>query len=68
MSNVEEFPRSSQTPPTDHNGNGRERLTRLETQMEHMATKAWVLGGVVGGMVAAALITLAVAKLVLPSG
>ena len=31
-----------------------ERLARLEAHLEHMATKAWVLGGVVGGMVAAA--------------
>ena len=41
------------------------RLAKIEAHMEHMATKAWVLGGVVGGMVSAALITLAVARLVL---
>ena len=28
-----------------------ERLARLETHMLHMATRSWVLGGVVGGMV-----------------
>ena len=44
------------------------RLTALETELKHLATKAWVLAGVVGGMVAAALITLAVAWLVLPVG
>ena len=31
--------------------------------MQHMATKAWVLGGVVGGMAVAATITLTVIKL-----
>lgn len=41
------------------------RLTKLETHFEHLATKAWVLAGVVGGMVSAAIITLAVARLVL---
>ena len=40
-----------------------ERLARLETHLLHMATKAWVLGGVVGGMVAAATLTLAIIKL-----
>ena len=41
----------------------RGRISRLEAHMEHMATKSWVLGGVVGGMVAAATVTLAVIKL-----
>ncbi len=31
--------------------------------MEHMATKAWVLGGVVGGAALAATITLAIIRL-----
>ena len=44
------------------------RVSKIEAHMEHMATKAWVLGGVVGGMVAAALTTLAVARLVLKIG
>ena len=44
------------------------RVAKIEAHMEHMATKAWVLGGVVGGMVAAALVTLAVARLVLQAG
>lgn len=55
------------------NGNGRrlsrieERLTRMETKFDvelpHLATKAWVLGGVVGGMVVAASLAIAVLKL-----
>lgn len=40
-----------------------ERVARLETHMLHMATRAWVLGGVVGGMVAAATLTIAIIKL-----
>ena len=40
-----------------------ERLARLETHMLHMATKAWVLGGVVVGMGLAATITIAIIKL-----
>ena len=40
-----------------------ERLARLEIHLLRMATKAWVLGGVVGGMVAAATLTLAIIKL-----
>ena len=55
------------------NGNGRRlreierRLTRLETKFDaelpHLATKAWVLGGVVGGMVIAATMAVAILKL-----
>ena len=26
------------------------RVTVIETELKHLATKAWVLGGVVGGM------------------
>ena len=37
----------------------RERVSALEAHMKHMATKAWVLGGVVGGMGLAATIALA---------
>ena len=40
-----------------------ERLAAIEAHLQHMATRSWVLGGVVGGMVAAATITLAVIKL-----
>ena len=48
------------------NGGGRsigERLSAIEAHMQHMATKAWVLAGVVGGMGLAATITIAVIRL-----
>ena len=38
-------------------------LAAAKTELKHLATRAWVLGGVVGGMVTATLITLAVIKL-----
>ena len=38
------------------------QLGRIETELKHLATRAWVLGGVVGGMVTATLITLTVLK------
>lgn len=40
-----------------------DRLTVIETQLSHLATRAWVLGGVVGGMVSAALIAIAFIEL-----
>lgn len=40
-----------QNPPTL--GNVKERLIWVESQLQQVATKAWVLGGVLGGMVAA---------------
>ena len=49
-----------------NDGRHGERLASIEAHMKHMATKAWVLGGVVGGMVAAVLITLAFIKLFAP--
>ena len=52
--------------PGNGGSNYGERLASIEAHMKHMATKAWVLGGVVGGMVAAALITLAVIRLFEP--
>ncbi len=36
---------------------------KVETELRHLATRAWVLGGVVGGMISAAIITLAVIRL-----
>ena len=55
------------TPSNDGGGGGGptygERLAALEAHMQHVATKAWVLGGVVGGMGLAAMIALAVMKL-----
>ncbi len=44
----------------------RERLSKLEAHMEHMATKSWVLGGVIGGMAVAATVALAAARLFAP--
>ena len=38
------------------------QLAQVETELKHLATRAWVLGGVVGGMVTATLITLTVLK------
>ena len=35
----------------------------METELSHLATRAWVLGGVVGGMVAAATVTIAIIRL-----
>lgn len=44
-----------------------ERVAALEAHMEHVATKAWVLGGVVGGIVGgmglAATITLTIIRI-----
>ena len=40
--------------------------TKLDSELKHLATRAWVLGGVVGGMVSAALITLATIRLFFP--
>ena len=40
-----------------------ERVAALEAHMEHAATKAWVLGGVVGGMVLATTITLTIIRI-----
>ena len=42
-----------------------ERLAALEERMNHVATKAWILAGVIGGMVAAVVIGLGLAKLLL---
>ena len=43
----------------------RERVSALEAHMKHMATKAWVLGGVVGGMGLAATMALAFVRIFL---
>ena len=40
-----------------------ERVAALEAHMEYVATKAWVLGGVVGGMGLAATITLTIMRI-----
>ena len=60
-------------------GNGgndlRERVARIETELKHLATKkdierlkAWILGGVIVGMVIAATLGTAIGKLFLSSG
>ena len=43
----------------------RERVAKLEAIIPHLATKAWVLGGVIGGMGIAAMIALGVSRLFL---
>ncbi len=40
-----------------------DRVLVVETELTHLATKSWVLGGVVGGMVLAASLALAVVRL-----
>lgn len=72
MSNVEELSRR-QKPRSLPSGNGtgdgewktsvEVRLAKMETELSHLATRAWVLGGVVGGMVAAATVTIAIIRL-----
>lgn len=42
----------------------RERITALETNMNHVATKAWVLGVVLGGAILNAGLTVGLLKLV----
>ena len=39
-----------------------ERMTYIEATVPHLATKAWVLGGVVGGMALAATLSVATVK------
>ena len=50
-------------PPSGGDGGLGERVAKIEAHMSHMATKAWVLSGVVGGAGLAAIITLAVIRL-----
>ena len=38
-------------------------IVRIDTTLKHVATKAWVLGGVVGGMILAASLAIAILKL-----
>ena len=39
-----------------------ERVARIEAIIPHLATKAWVLGGVLGGMAVAAGLAMAIAR------
>ena len=56
--------RSKRTePPSGGDGGIGERVATIEAHMTHMATKAWVLSGVVGGMGLAAVITIAILRL-----
>ena len=68
------FESKKSNPPASQSGGGGgdygERLAKLEGRMDYLATKediqkikVWVLSGVLGGMVAAATITVAVVKL-----
>ena len=68
--NVTDFPRDKVAKRGSSNGNGSsfgERIAAIEAHMSHMATKAWVLAGVVGGIVSgmgvATLMTLTAIKL-----
>ena len=40
-------------------------MRELKTEMKHMATKAWILGGVLGGMGIAAGIAIFLARILL---
>ena len=51
-----------QSPPSL--GNVNERLIWVESQLQQVATRAWVLGGVIGGMVAAGSFATAIALIV----
>lgn len=68
--NIVRFP--GRTPPTSNGNNGHfgnrdieieRRLATIEETLKHTATRAWVLGGVVGGCALAAGIALTVMKL-----
>lgn len=68
-SNVSELNPPGTRPGGSNGGGGRDlpsRVAAIEAHMQHMATKAWVLAGVVGGMVSAALVTLAIIRVFFP--
>ena len=44
--------------------NLRERAVWIEAVVPHLATKAWILGGVLGGMVAAGSFAAAIAAII----
>ena len=50
-------------PPSGGDGGLGERVAKIEAHMSHMATRAWVLGGVIGGAGLAATIAVAILKL-----
>ena len=65
------------TPSNGNSGNGIEKRlrevenslvrldTKFDTELKHLATKSWVLGGILGGMGVAATIALLFIKLFL---
>ena len=72
MTETVQFPKPHRGVSGDGNGDGgiesRLRavelgLARVETDLKHVATRAWVLAGVVGGMGLAATITIAIIRL-----
>ena len=76
---VSEDPPASTTDGPNGNDRGGARLESrvsvLESELKHLATKAdvlglkiWILVGVIGGMITTAFITIAIAKLFLSSG
>lgn len=65
-------PRGLGSDGGDRDGGLESRVTALETHLKYLATKAdiqglktWVLAGVIGGMITAALLTLAAVRLYL---
>ena len=50
---------AQQTPTTL--GNVNQRLVRVQSQLQQVATRGWVLGGVIGGMVTASGLAAAIA-------
>ena len=64
--NIHQFSESNPKltePPNGGGGGLGERVAKIEAHMSHMATKAWVLSGVVGGAGLAVVITLTFIKL-----
>lgn len=63
MSSGNEAPNGLSGPAGESIVDLRERVTALETNMSHLATKAWVLGGVIFGMITTAALLIAGLKL-----
>lgn len=64
VTHMDDYRQESPAPASGGGGGGNDldvrlravetRLARIEAEMKHMATKAWVLAGVLGGMGVAA--------------
>ena len=75
ISNIDDYRQDAPTPASGGGGGGGDlgdrlrvveiRIARIETELKHVATKAWVLGGILGGMGVAAGIAVALVKLFL---